>query len=126
MVHQKSFIPTKDVILRALFSHRSSRLLASESPVPPHSTHNVMVCMVECFNNYGHYCNYIRACVTSQSDWETYLSQVLYAYQTAHHSSTGVLPYLLLYGRALQGTTQLYPAVIQAIFCSCQHSTISC
>ena len=77
--------------------------------------------MVERFNRT--LLQLLRAYVTSQSDWETYLSQVLYAYRTAHHSSTGVSPYLLLYGRdppALQGATQLaydslsYPAVIQA------------
>ena len=64
-----------------------------------------------------------RAYVASQSDWETYLPQVLYAYRTECHSSTGVSPYLLLYGRdppALQRISQLaydsisYPAVIQA------------
>ena len=63
-----------------------------------------------------------RAYVASQSDWETYLPQVLYAYRTECHSSTGVSPYLL-HGRdppALQRISQLaydlisYPAVIQA------------
>ena len=60
---------------------------------------------------------------------ETYLPQVLHAYRTAHHSSTGASPYLLLYGRdppALQGTTQSaydflsYPAVVQAKFAELQ------
>jgi len=65
----------------------------------------------------------LRAYVASQSDRETYLPQVLYAYRTACHSSTKVSPYLLLYGRdppALQGVSQLaydslsYLAIIQA------------
>jgi len=77
--------------------------------------------MVERFNRT--LMQLLRAYVTSESDWETYLPQVLYAYRTARHSSTGASPYLLVYGRdppALQGTTQSaydslsYPAVVQA------------
>jgi len=76
--------------------------------------------MVERFNRT--LLQLLRAYVAPQSDWETYLPQVLYAYRTACHSSTGVSPNLLLYGRdppALQRISQLaydsisYPAVIQ-------------
>jgi len=49
--------------------------------------------MVEHFNRT--LLQLLRAYVTSQSDWEAYLPQVLYAYWTVCHSST----YLLLYGR---------------------------
>ena len=91
--------------------------------------------MVERFNRT--LLQLLRAYVTSESDWETYLPQVFYAYRTARHSSTGASPYLLLYGRdppALQGTTQSaydslsYPAVVQAKLDELQdlvHATIA-
>ena len=41
----------------------------------------------------------LRAYVTSQHDREMYLPYVLYAYRTLQHSSRGVSPFLLLYGR---------------------------
>ena len=64
----------------------------------------------------------MRAYVASQYDWEAYLPPVLYAYRTSQHSSTGVSPFLLLYGRhptpcplatQLGYDTLSYPAQIQ-------------
>ena len=77
--------------------------------------------MVERFNRT--LLQLFRAYVTSQDDWETYLPHVLYAYRTSKHSTTGVSPFLLLYGRdptPCQLVTQLgydslsYPAHLQA------------
>jgi len=77
--------------------------------------------MVERFNRT--LLQLLRMYVTSQQDWETYLPHVLYAYTTLQHSSTGVLPFLLLYGRnptsypmatQVGYDTSLCPAQIQA------------
>ena len=77
--------------------------------------------MVERFNRT--LLQLLRAYVTSQHDWETYLPYVLYAYRTSQHTTTGVSPFLLLYGRhptpcqlaTQQGIDSLsYPAHIQA------------
>lgn len=37
--------------------------------------------------------------VSSEGDWESYLSLVLYAYHTASHLTTGVSPFWLMFGR---------------------------
>ena len=42
----------------------------------------------------------LRSYVNSQSGWEYYLPLVLYAYHTATHISTGVSPFLLMFGRS--------------------------
>ena len=52
--------------------------------------------MVERFNRS--LLQLLRAYVDTQSDWEQYLPLVLYAYRTSIHSSTGVSPFLLMYG----------------------------
>jgi len=41
----------------------------------------------------------LRAYVLNNTDWEQYLPLVLYAYRTAIHTSTGVSPFELMYGR---------------------------
>ena len=41
----------------------------------------------------------LRAYVQQHNDWEKYLPFVLYAYRTAVHSSTGVSPFELMFGR---------------------------
>ena len=41
----------------------------------------------------------LRSYVTKEEDWERYLPLVLYAYRTAPHSSTGVSPFMLMFGR---------------------------
>ena len=41
----------------------------------------------------------LRAYVDKQTDWEQYLPLVLYAYRTSVHSSTGVAPFVLMFGR---------------------------
>ena len=53
--------------------------------------------MVERFNRS--LLQLLQTYVDSQSDWERYLSLVLHAYRTAPHSSTGVPPFLLMFGR---------------------------
>ena len=37
--------------------------------------------------------------VDREFDWEQHLPLALYAYQTAAHSSTGVSPHMLMFGR---------------------------
>ena len=44
----------------------------------------------------------LRAYVDKQIDWEQYLPLVLYAYRTSVHSSTGVAPFVLMFGRQLK------------------------
>ena len=41
----------------------------------------------------------LRAYVQQHNGWEQYLPLVLYAYRTATHSSTGVSPFKLMFGR---------------------------
>ena len=41
----------------------------------------------------------LRSFVQSEPDWERYLPLVLYAYWTAKHTSTGVAPFQLMFGR---------------------------
>ena len=47
----------------------------------------------------------LRAYIESQQDWERYLPLVMYAYRTAVHSSTGVSPFVLMYGRSPSTST---------------------
>ena len=54
--------------------------------------------MVERFNRT--LLQLLRSYVESQSDWERYLPLILYAYRTAAHSSTGVSPFMMMYGRS--------------------------
>ena len=54
--------------------------------------------MVERFNRT--LLQLLRSYVESQSDWECYLPLILYAYRTAAHSSTGVSPFMMMYGRS--------------------------
>ena len=53
--------------------------------------------MVERFNRS--LLQLLRAYVEKESDWERYLSMALFAYRTAVHSSTGVSPFMLMFGR---------------------------
>ena len=46
-----------------------------------------------------HFYNYCDHYVETKDDWETYLPLVLFAYRTASHASTGLSPYLLMFGR---------------------------
>ena len=52
--------------------------------------------MVERFN-----CSLLQLLRTyvSQEDWEHYLPLVLYAYRTAQHTTAGVSPFELMFGR---------------------------
>ena len=59
--------------------------------------------MVECFNCL--LLQLLRCYVNTEEDWETYLPLVLYAYRTAPHSTTGVSPFQLMFGRASTQTT---------------------
>ena len=53
--------------------------------------------MVERFNRS--LLQLLRCYVSAEGDWETYLPLVLYAYRTAPHSTTGVSPFQLMFGR---------------------------
>ena len=77
--------------------------------------------MVERFNRS--LLQLLRAYVDTQSEWEHYLPLVLYAYRTSTHSSTGVSPFLLMYGCNPSSTpfsksnkfdSPSYPAHLQA------------
>lgn len=77
--------------------------------------------MVEHFNRT--LLQLLHTYVMSQSDWEAHLPLVLYAYRISCHSSTGVSPYMLLYGKDppnLRGLSQhaynslSHPATLQA------------
>ena len=41
----------------------------------------------------------LRCYVNLEEDWETYLPLVLYAYRTTPHSTTGVSPFKMMFGR---------------------------
>ena len=53
--------------------------------------------MVERFNRS--LLQLLRMYVEKEEDWEKHLPLALYAYRTAVHSSTGVSPFMLMYGR---------------------------
>ena len=51
----------------------------------------------------------LRCYVNKNDDWERYLYLVLFAYRTSKHSSTGVSPFQLMYGRDPPSIVQLLP-----------------
>ena len=63
--------------------------------------------MVERFNRS--LLQLLRCYVDSKDDWERYLPLVLYAYRTAQHSSTGVSPFQLMFGRPPQSASFQQP-----------------
>ena len=67
----------------------------------------------------------LRAYVGTQSDWEKYLPLILYAYRTAVHSSTGISPFQLMFGRPLQ--RPLFPSnfVYETSYSHQLHSKLS-
>ena len=91
--------------------------------------------MVERFNRS--LLQLLRCYVTTEDDWERYLPLVLYVYCTAQHSSTGVSPFQLMFGRSPQSSPfqsptafdpNTYSAQLQAKLASLQdlvHSTIA-
>ena len=91
--------------------------------------------MVERFNRS--LLQLLRCYVDTEDDWERYLPLVLYAYRTAQHSSTGVSPFQLMFGRPPQSSPfcqstafdpNTYSAQLQAKLASLQdlvHTNIS-
>ena len=66
--------------------------------------------MVERFNRS--LLQMLRTYVDNEADWEQHLPLVLYAYRTSVHSSTGIEPYVLMFGRQpLTAITGLEPVV---------------
>ena len=53
--------------------------------------------LVECFNHS--LLQLLHTYSEKESDWEQHLPLVLYAYRNAVHSSTGVSPHMLMFGR---------------------------
>ena len=51
----------------------------------------------------------LRTYVTHEDDWERHLPLVLYAYRTAPHTSTGVSPFELMFGRQPSPLSSLHP-----------------
>ena len=72
--------------------------------------------MVERFNRS--LLQLLRCYTQQENDWEQYLPLVLYAYCTAPHSSTGISPFELMFGRPPK-STQLQP---QTGFDPCSYS----
>ena len=58
--------------------------------------------MVERFNRS--LLQLLRCYTQQEEDWEQYLPLVLYAYCTAPHSSTGISPFQLMFGRPPKST----------------------
>ena len=72
--------------------------------------------MVERFNRS--LLQLLRCYTQQEEDWEQYLLLVLYVYCTAPHSSTGILPFQLMFGRPpksaqVQSLTGLIQILIQ-------------
>ena len=63
--------------------------------------------MVERFNRS--LLQLLRCYVDTEDDWERCLPLVLYAYRTAQHSSTGVSPFQLMFGRSPQSAAFQQP-----------------
>ena len=64
--------------------------------------------MVERFNRS--LLQLLRSYVEKQEDWEKYLPMMLFAYRTAVHSSTGVTPFMLMFGRQPNSLATFAPA----------------
>ena len=89
--------------------------------------------MVERFNRS--LLQLLKCYVNTEDDWERYLPLVLYAYRTTQHSTTGVSPFQLMFGRPPQSSPfcqstafDSYSAQLQAKLASLQdfvHTNIS-
>ena len=75
--------------------------------------------MVERFNRS--LLQMLRGYVTDQADWEKFLPLMLFAYRTSAHSSTGVSPFELMFGRSPITLTchQYLPSILIHINSSC-------
>ena len=52
----------------------------------------------------------LRTYVEKEEEWESHLPFALYAYRTAVHSSTGVSPFMLMYGREPSSGVLMQPS----------------
>ena len=77
--------------------------------------------MVERFNRS--LLQLLRCYVDTEDDWERYLPLVLYAYRTAQHSSTGVSPFQLMFGRPPQSAPIQQPTAFDPSNYSAQLQT---
>ena len=77
--------------------------------------------MVERFNRS--LLQLLRCYVDTEDDWERYLPLVLYAYRTAQHSSTGVSPFQLMFGRPPQSAPIQQPTAFDPTTYSAQLQT---
>ena len=92
MVHHKSYTLTK-VITSKVQCLLKLYMLSVFANYELHHTN----LMVERFNRTM--LQFLWAYISSQDEWETYLPFVLYPYRTSQHTTTGVSPFMLLYGR---------------------------
>ena len=80
--------------------------------------------MVERFNRS--LLQMLRSYVRTQADWEEFLPLVLFAYRTSVHTSTGISPFELMFGRSTQNFSfSLPPAFDPESYSNHLHSKLS-
>jgi len=69
--------------------------------------------MVERFNRS--LLQMLRSYVHTQADWEEFLPLVLFAYRTSVHTSTGITPFELMFGRSAQNSSLSLPTAFDPL-----------